>query len=82
MTEEDTRIPFEIVNKLGVIKEYANKKKEFNRVSWNGKDPKYDIRTWDARTGRGGKGITLDENELRKLKELVDAEVSFLDEQQ
>ena len=52
---------------------------EFNRVIWNGRDPKYDIRAWGPNREKMGKGITLTEDELRKLKELIDKEIAFLD---
>ena len=34
---------------------------------------------WDANHENMGKGITLTENDLRKLKEVIEAEISFLD---
>ncbi len=38
-------IKFEIVKEIGVLSESAKGwKKELNLVSWNGKDPKYDLR--------------------------------------
>lgn len=72
---------FEIINELGVVSE-GNKgwRKELNRISWNGKEPKYDIRDWAPDHERMGKGVTLTEQELRKLKELIDAEIAFLEE--
>ncbi len=55
--------------------------KELNIVSWNGKDPKYDIRDWASGHTNMGKGITLNETEARILcaaltkdLELADAE--------
>lgn len=39
-------------------------KKEFNMVSWNGGEPKYDIRQWNEDHSRMGKGITLSYDEL------------------
>lgn len=71
---------FEIINALGVISEGTKGwKKELNRVSWNGGEPKYDIRDWNETHDKMGKGITLTEIELRKLKELIDTEIEFLD---
>ena len=68
----DEALKFEIVNQLGVISEgKSGWTYEFNLVSWNGAEPKYDIRKWQKHT-RIGKGVTLTENELRKLKELID----------
>jgi hypothetical protein len=52
---------------------------ELNRVSWNGGEPKYDIRDWNETHVTMGKGITLTESELRKLKELIDTEIVLLD---
>ena len=43
--------------------------KEFNLVSWNGRDPKYDIREWSPDHDRMGKGVTLNETEVEKLRE-------------
>lgn len=74
-------LKFEIINEIGVISEGRNNwKKELNRVSWNGWEPKYDIRDWDANHEKMSKGITLTETDLRKLKELIDKEIAFLDE--
>ncbi|NLB17272.1 MAG: hypothetical protein GX825_00690 [Syntrophomonadaceae bacterium] len=39
----------------------------------------YDIRNWNEKHDRMGKGVTLTEAELRKLKELLDAEIAILD---
>ena len=45
-------------------------KKELNLVSWNDREPKYDLRDWDPENEKMGKGFTLTEEELKKLKEL------------
>ncbi len=73
-------LKYEIINQLGIISEGSKGwKKELNRVSWSGGEPKYDIRVWNENHDKMGKGITLTEEELRKLKELIDAEVAFLE---
>ena len=41
--------------------------KEINLVSWNGRDPKYDIRDWDPAHEKMGKGITLSADEARAV---------------
>lgn len=46
---------------------------------WNDEEPKYDICRWAPNHEKAGKGITLSEDELRKLKELIDMEISLLD---
>jgi len=43
-------------------------------ISWNGRDPKYDIRGWDPEHQKMGKGVTLTEEEVKKLKELLKSE--------
>lgn len=54
-------------------------KRELNRVSWNGGEPKYDLRDWSPEHDKMGKGITLSEDELRTLKTIIDEEIKLLD---
>lgn len=64
---------YEITQELGVLSEgRSGWRKELNLVSWNGADPKFDIRDWAPGHERMGKGITLNEAEAGKLKELLD----------
>jgi hypothetical protein len=68
-----TEIKFEIIENIGVLSESSKGwTKELNLVSWNGREPKYDIRDWDPEHEKMGKGVTLTEEELMKLKELLD----------
>lgn len=81
MPKEKAELKFEIANELGVISEGSKGWRfEFNRIIWNDRDPKYDIRSWGPNHEKMGKGITLSEDELRKLKKLIDNEVAILDE--
>ena len=65
-------ITFEIVEHIGVLSENTKGwTKELNKVSWNGAAPKYDIREWAPEHEKMGKGVTLTEEEARKLKELL-----------
>ncbi len=65
-------IKFEIVEHLGVLSETSKGwKTELNLVSWDGRDPKYDLRSWSENHEKMGKGITLSENEIIKLKEIL-----------
>ena len=41
--------------------------KEINLVSWNGAEPKYDIRTWHPEREKCGKGIALTRDEAIAL---------------
>ena len=68
---------FEIKEKIGVISESRNGwTKELNFVSFNDRDPKFDIREWDENHEKMGKGVTLTEEELRTLKALIDEALS------
>jgi len=59
---------FEIVEEIGVLSENAKGwKKELNLISWNGGEPKYDIRDWGPDHEKMGKGITLSEEEAKQL---------------
>ncbi len=41
-------IKFEIIKNIGVLSESPKGWiKELNLISWNGKEPKYDLRDWD-----------------------------------
>ncbi len=63
---------YEIVKSLGVVSKPNNGWiKELNLISWNGREPVYDLRTWDESHERMGKGITLTEDDLKNLKELL-----------
>jgi hypothetical protein len=65
-------IKFEITKTLGVLSEGTRGwQKEINLVSWNERKPKIDIRDWAPEHEKMGKGITLDVEELKKLKELL-----------
>lgn len=71
-------IKFEIVKEIGVLSESAKGwTKELNLVSWNDGAPKYDLRDWDTDHEKMGKGVTLTEDEARKLKELLDTEIEW-----
>ena len=65
-------IKYEIVKELGVLAESTKGwKKELNLVSWNDREPKYDLRDWAPDHAKMGKGITLSTEELKKLKEIL-----------
>lgn len=65
-------INFEIKETVGVIDESAKGwKKELNLISWNGKEAKYDLREWAPEHEKMGKGVTLSNDEVKALKELL-----------
>lgn len=45
--------------------------KELNLISWNDREPKYDIRDWSPEHEKMGKGVTLSVEELKKLRDLL-----------
>jgi len=66
-------IKFDIKENIGMISESSKGWfKELNLISWNDKEPKYDLREWDPTHEKMGKGITLTVEELTKLKALLD----------
>ena len=65
-------LKFEIIKSIGVLSETSNGwKKKVNIVSWNGGDPKYDIRIWNQDRTKMEKGVTLSSAEIEKLRELL-----------
>ena len=65
-------LKYEIAENLGVLGETGNGwTKELNLVSWNDREPVYDIRTWNEGHDRMGKGLTLSMDEVKELKELL-----------
>jgi Uncharacterized protein conserved in bacteria len=67
-------IKYEIIKSKGILSESTKGwKKELNLISWNDRDPKYDLRDWDQEHEKMGKGITLSEEELVKLKEILNS---------
>ena len=65
---------YEVKEKIGVISEGKSSKKELRLISWNDKEPKYDIRDWwQDKDGneKMGKGITFTKEELKELAKLI-----------
>ncbi len=68
----DNAFDFTIVDELGVLSTSPKGwNKELNLISWNGREPKYDIRDWAPDHEKMGKGVTLSEEEILKLKEIL-----------
>ena len=65
-------IKYDIIETLGSISENAKGwSKELNRISWNDRAPKYDLRDWAPEHEKMGKGLTLSEEELIALRDLL-----------
>ena len=69
---EGSEVTFEIIEEIGIIStQDTGWTKEINLVSWNGGAAKYDIREWDPSHGRMSRGITLKEDEMRRILDLM-----------
>lgn len=65
-------IKYEIIEHIGVLSENEKGwKKEINLISWNEREPKYDIRDWSENHEKMGKGITLSEDEAKRLRNIL-----------
>ncbi len=68
-------IQYEVVERLGVLSEDAKGwTKELNLVSWNERDAKYDLRSWNGDHSRMSKGITFTKEEAQVLLSLLQDE--------
>lgn len=68
-------LKYEIKETIGVLSENAKGwTKELNLISWNEREPKYDIREWNPDHTRMGKGITFTAEEIENLKKLLNGE--------
>ena len=68
-------LKFEITERIGVLSENAKGwTKELNKVSWNEREPKYDLREWTPDHSSMGKGITLTDEEVETLKAILNGE--------
>lgn len=65
-------IVFEIKEHIGVIENFPTGwTKEINMVSWNGAPAKVDIRDWDKDHERMSRGVTLTEENMGKIMEMM-----------
>ena len=61
-------IQYEIVKEIAVLsKGDSGYTKEINLISWNGREPKYDIRSFSPNREKCGKGITLNADDAAGL---------------
>lgn len=72
MAFNDSEFSFEIMGTLGTLStSKAGWTTDLKLVSWGGRPPKYDIRSWSPDAKKMGKGITLSTEELIALKKLL-----------
>ena len=58
---------FKIVSQLFSLKGTGKFHKELNVVSWNGRDPVYDLRGWNEDHTEMTKGVTFSDEEYEEL---------------
>jgi len=72
LKEPKYRVDWRVIEEIAVLHEsQAGWTKELNIISWNGDEPKYDVRWWNPDKTRLGKGFTFTEEELGKLKSII-----------
>lgn len=65
-------IKYVIAQQIGVLSEGSKGwKKELNLISWNDREPKFDIREWSPEHEKMGKGVTLSREEATVLRDLL-----------
>ena len=66
---------YEVVQSFGALSnEEGGWNKELNLISWNGNEPKFDLRPWKTTEEKGTqmmKGITLTAEEIEELYKLL-----------
>ena len=61
----------EVIKKIALISgSETGFRKELNIVSWNGREPKYDLRSWSPE-GIPLRGVTLTEDEAKELQKVL-----------
>ena len=66
-------IKFEITKHIATLSTSSRGwTKELNLVSWNDKEPKYDLREWSPDHEKMGKGVTLSAEEVKELKKALE----------
>ncbi len=67
-----TSISLEIMEELGDLSTASNGwRKQLTYTSWNGRAPKFDLRSWDPDHQSMTKGLTLTKSELVNLKQIL-----------
>ena len=66
-------IKYEITEHLGTISETARGwTREVNMISWNGREPKVDVRDWSPEHEKMSKGLTFTKDELQELAKIAE----------
>ncbi len=66
------KVTYNIIRRMGVLSTSASGwQRELNVISWNERDPKYDIRDWSPDGEKMSKGITLTQDEMNRIIEAM-----------
>ena len=67
-----SKFSYEVIDTIAVLSEGSKGwKKKLTLISWNGREPKYDIRDWSEDNTKMGKGVTFSKDELIRLKKVL-----------
>lgn len=73
-SKKKDELKYEVLKVFGTLDSDSAMPKELRLISWNGKEPKYDLRGWgtdDDGNITMTKGITLDAEELQSLFDIL-----------
>lgn len=72
--KSNEKITYSVEEEIAVLSKNPNSEwaKELRKVSWNEKPAKWDIREWSPDGEKMSKGITLNDAELKNLKEALE----------
>lgn len=64
---------FQITEQIGVLStSKTGWNLELNKVSWGGRPPKFDLRSWSPDHAKMGKGVTLSDEEVKALGKIIE----------
>ena len=66
-------IKFDVVKEFGIISENPKNgwSRELNLVSWNDREPKYELRDWSADKSKMNKGFSMTAEEVKTLRDIL-----------
>lgn len=78
MNKEEKTMPeikFDVVKEFGVISENPKNgwSRELNLVSWNDREPKYELRDWSADKSKMNKGFSMTADEVKTLRDILNS---------
>jgi len=65
------KITYSITENIGTLSTSGVWEFQLNLVSWNGRKPVFDLRKWHTKSDCMSKGVTMKEDELRALRDII-----------